>query len=218
MPAISAMPRPRSWATSSSSTCSRKRPPAGDAEGGGGARRRARQALLPGLINANPRGVRFAGRRRLFLPRGIRHGSHGRVRCRAGQAQPACWTRAFESRNWLGAMFMVPAIAILHPVSGLSAGAGLLARHDRHHDRRRRALSSASRTSSRSPRTSVFWLSVFNTIFYTVVASIVKFAHRPLSRAAAQRAAAVQVADPRHRAVALRGADGAVGDRVLVDL
>ena len=34
----------------------------------------------------------------------------------------------------------------------------------------------------------VFWLSVFNTMLYTVVASILKFALRPLPRAAAQPA------------------------------
>ena len=61
-------------------------------------------------------------------------------------------------------------------------------------------------------------LSVFNTLFYTVVASVIKFGARPLAGAAAQQAPAVQVVHPRDRAAAFHRADGAVGDRLLVDL
>ena len=60
-------------------------------------------------------------------------------------------------------------------VSGLSAGPGLLARLHRRQIGRR-AASSAWQLRSRWPTTQVFWLSVFNTIFYTVVASVLKFA------------------------------------------
>ena len=44
---------------------------------------------------------------------------------------------------------------------------------------------------------SVFWLSVFNTLLYTGVASVVQIRGRPLSRAAAQPAHAVQGDHPR---------------------
>ena len=114
-------------------------------------------------------------------------------------------------------MFMVPAIAILILFLAYPLALGFwLGMTDTKIGGAGRYIGFAELRFAREG--SVFWLSVFNTIFYTVVASIVKFAHRPLSRAAAQRAAADEVDDPRDRAVAVRRADGAVGDRVLVDL
>ena len=61
-------------------------------------------------------------------------------------------------------------------------------------------------------------LSVFNTLLYTIVASVIKFARRALSRAAAQQAPAVQGDDPRRGPDPVHRADRALGDRVLVDL
>ena len=61
-------------------------------------------------------------------------------------------------------------------------------------------------------------LALFNTIFYTVVASVIKFGLGPVARAAAEQAPAVQGVHPRDRAAAVHRADRAVGDRVLVDL
>ena len=65
---------------------------------------------------------------------------------------------------------------------------------------------------------SVFWLSVFNTLLYTIRRVDPEIRARPVAGAAAQREPAVQVLLPRHRAAALGGADGAVGHRLLVDL
>jgi len=85
------------------------------------------------------------------------------------------WSRALENRNVLGALFMLPALIILvlflaYPlalgfwlgltdtsIGGTGHFVGLENFVSLAHD-------------------SVFWLSVFNTIFYTVTASIVKFA------------------------------------------
>ena len=65
---------------------------------------------------------------------------------------------------------------------------------------------------------SIFWLSVFNTLLYTSVASVCEIRHRPLPGAAAQPAHAVQGHDPRPRAHSLHRADGALGTGILVDL
>ena len=85
------------------------------------------------------------------------------------------WSRAFESRNFLGAMFMVPAIAILILFLAYPLGLGIW----------------ISFTDARIGRSgefvgvenyewlwddTVFWLSVFNTLLYTSVASAFKFA------------------------------------------
>jgi len=65
---------------------------------------------------------------------------------------------------------------------------------------------------------SVTQLALFNTIFYTVVASIAKFGARPVARAAAEQEPAVPELLSRGGAAAVDRAHGALGDRVLVDL
>ena len=64
----------------------------------------------------------------------------------------------------------------------------------------------------------VFWLSVFNTLVYTIVATVAKFGARAVAGASAQQGNSVQGVHPRHRAPALYRADRAFGDRLLVDL
>ena len=58
----------------------------------------------------------------------------------------------------------------------------------------------------------------FNTIFYTVVASVLKFGSASISRCCSIGDMPIKSLHPRHRAVAVRRADGALGDRLLVDL
>ncbi|WP_441235431.1 carbohydrate ABC transporter permease [Bradyrhizobium sp. 930_D9_N1_4] len=85
------------------------------------------------------------------------------------------WTRAFESRNCLGAMFMVPAIAILILFLAYPLALGFwLGMTDTKIGGAGRYIGFANFVSL--SKDSVFWLSVFNTIFYTVAASAVKFA------------------------------------------
>ena len=65
---------------------------------------------------------------------------------------------------------------------------------------------------------SIFWLSVFNTLLYTIVASVMKFAVGLYLALLLNEQPAVQGDDPRRRADPLHRADRAVGDRLLVDL
>ncbi|MCK1410963.1 sugar ABC transporter permease [Bradyrhizobium sp. 76] len=85
------------------------------------------------------------------------------------------WTRAFESRNFLGATFMVPAIAILILFLAYPLALGFwLGMTDTKIGGAGRYIGFQNFVSL--AKDSVFWLSVFNTIFYTVAASAVKFA------------------------------------------
>ncbi|WP_445221680.1 carbohydrate ABC transporter permease [Bradyrhizobium sp. Pa8] len=85
------------------------------------------------------------------------------------------WTRAFESRHFLGAMFMVPAIAILILFLAYPLALGFwLGMTDTKIGGAGRYIGFQNFISL--SKDSVFWLSVFNTIFYTVFASVVKFA------------------------------------------
>ena len=89
--------------------------------------------------------------------------------------QSSLWTRAFESRHFLGAMFMVPAIAILILFLAYPLALGFwLGMTDTKIGGAGRYIGFANFVSL--SKDSVFWLSVFNTIFYTFTASIVKFA------------------------------------------
>ncbi len=85
------------------------------------------------------------------------------------------WTRAFESRHFLGAMFMVPAIAILILFLAYPLALGFwLGMTDTKIGGAGRYIGFQNFVSL--SKDLVFWLSVFNTIFYTVAASAVKFA------------------------------------------
>ena len=100
----------------------------------------------------------------------------GKVRTAAEQAGGAgAWTRLQTNRNWLGFWFMVPAMAFLILFLAYPLGLGVW----------------LSFTDTRIGRggsfiglenyewiagDDVFWLSVFNTLLYTTVASVLKFA------------------------------------------
>jgi multiple sugar transport system permease protein len=85
------------------------------------------------------------------------------------------WSRALESRNLLGSLFMVPALVILVLFLAYPLALGLwLGMTDTNIGGTGRYVGFANFVSL--SHDSVFWLSVFNTIFYTVTASVVKFA------------------------------------------
>jgi multiple sugar transport system permease protein len=84
-------------------------------------------------------------------------------------------SRALESRNVLGALFMVPALVILVLFLAYPLALGFwLGMTDTNIGGTGRYVGFANFVSL--GRDSVFWLSVFNTIFYTVTASVIKFA------------------------------------------
>ena len=85
------------------------------------------------------------------------------------------WSSAFQSRHFLGAMFMVPAVTILVLFLAYPLALGFwLGMTDTKIGGAGRFIGMANFVSL--AKDSVFWLSVFNTIFYTVTASAVKFA------------------------------------------
>ena len=89
-------------------------------------------------------------------------------------ARASAWTRLKSNRNWLGLWFMLPAAAFLILFLAYPLGLGVW-------------LSFTDAKIGRSGifvglenyewlwDDNVFWLSVFNTLLYTVVASVVKF-------------------------------------------
>jgi multiple sugar transport system permease protein len=84
-------------------------------------------------------------------------------------------SRAFDGRNLLGAMFMLPAAAILLLFLAYPLGLGLwLGLTDTRIGGEGRFIGLENFRSL--AKDTVFWLSVFNTTFYTVVASAIKFA------------------------------------------
>jgi multiple sugar transport system permease protein len=84
-------------------------------------------------------------------------------------------SRAFESRNVLGALFMFPALLILVLFLAYPLALGFwLGMTDTNIGGIGHYVGFANFVSL--AKDSVFWLSVFNTIFYTVTASVVKFA------------------------------------------
>ncbi len=98
----------------------------------------------------------------------------GRTGSKAALREPTLWDRLKVNRNWLGFWFMLPAAAFLILFLAYPLGLGVW----------------LSFTDTRIGRTgvftgldnyewlwddSIFWLSVFNTILYTTVASVFKF-------------------------------------------
>src|SRR5437763_10556992 len=94
---------------------------------------------------------------------------------RSAPAKPLAWRRLAGNRDWLGLWFMLPAAAFLLLFLAYPLGLGVW----------------LSFTDARIGRSgefvgienyewlwddSVFWLSVFNTMLYTIVASTIKFA------------------------------------------
>ena len=93
---------------------------------------------------------------------------------RTGLGEPSAWQRLRANRNWVGYWFMLPALAILILFLAYPLGLGVW----------------LSFTDAKIGREgvfigienyewlwddSIFWLSVFNTLLYTIVASIAKF-------------------------------------------
>ena len=127
------------------------------------------------------------------------------------------WDRLKANREWLGFWFMLPAAAFLVLFLAYPLGLGVW----------------LSFTDARIGRSgvfiglenyewlwgdSVFWLSVFNTLLYTVRRQRPEVRGRALSGPAPEPAHAVQGHHPCRRADPLHRADGALGDRLLVDL
>jgi multiple sugar transport system permease protein len=93
----------------------------------------------------------------------------------ARTVRTSLWSRALESRNFLGVMFMLPAVAILVLFLAYPLALGFyLGTTDTKIGGAGRFIGLDNFVSL--AKDSVFWLSVFNTIFYTVTASVVKFA------------------------------------------
>jgi multiple sugar transport system permease protein len=93
---------------------------------------------------------------------------------RTGVGEPSAWQRLKANRNWVGYWFMLPALAILVLFLAYPLGLGVW----------------LSFTDAKIGREgvfvgienyewlwddSIFWLAVFNTLLYTIVASIAKF-------------------------------------------
>src|SRR5215469_15372333 len=94
---------------------------------------------------------------------------------RAASAVAIRRPRALESRNLLGLLFMLPAAALLLTFLTYPLGLGVwLGFTDTRIDGQGRFIGLDNFGSL--ARDSVFWLSVFNTLLYTVVASVIKFA------------------------------------------
>jgi multiple sugar transport system permease protein len=87
----------------------------------------------------------------------------------------AGWQRLRASRNWLGFWFMLPAAAFLVLFLAYPLGLGLWLSLTDARIGRSGAFVGLENYQWLSDD-SVFWLSVFNTFVYTVVASVVKFA------------------------------------------
>ena len=93
----------------------------------------------------------------------------------AQEPRASLLSRALESRNALGALFMVPALLILVLFLAYPLALGFwLGLTDTNIGGTGRYVGVGNFVSL--AHDSVFWLSVFNTIFYTVTASVVKFA------------------------------------------
>src|ERR1700716_3926409 len=89
--------------------------------------------------------------------------------------EPTAWDRLKTNRNWLGLWFMVPAAAILLLFLAYPLGLGVwLSFTDAKIGRAGEFVGLENYEWLSEDKT--FWLSVFNTLLYTVVASVIKFA------------------------------------------
>jgi multiple sugar transport system permease protein len=94
---------------------------------------------------------------------------------RTTPGEPSAWRRLQSNRNWLGWWFMLPAAAFLILFLAYPLGLGIwLSFTDARLGRTGEFVGLENYDFLRDD--SVFWLSVFNTLLYTTVASIVKFA------------------------------------------
>ena len=125
--------------------------------------------------------------------------------------------RLLDDRNVLGLLMIAPAAAFLLVFLAYPLGLGFwLGMTDATIGQPGRFVGFANFISLAHDQ--IFWLSVFNTTFYTVVASALKFGLGLYLALLLNRRTADEIAHPRRRAVAVCHADRAVGDRLLVDL
>ncbi|MFZ5732733.1 MAG: carbohydrate ABC transporter permease [Pseudomonadota bacterium] len=93
---------------------------------------------------------------------------------RAPITEPTAWIRLRSNRNWLGWWFMAPALAILILFLAYPLGLGVwLSFTDTKIGRGGQFIGFENYDWLRDD--SIFWLSVFNTLLYTIVASAAKF-------------------------------------------
>ncbi|MGE0283020.1 MAG: carbohydrate ABC transporter permease [Rhizobiaceae bacterium] len=95
----------------------------------------------------------------------------------AGASSPAttAWRRLKANRNWLGFWFMLPAMAFLILFLAYPLGLGIwISFTDAKIGRAGQFI--AFENYEWLSDDSIFWLSVFNTLLYTIVASAIKFA------------------------------------------
>src|SRR4051794_12388854 len=89
--------------------------------------------------------------------------------------EPGAWARLQTNHNWLGFWFMVPAAAFLILFHAYPLGLGVwLSFTDARLGRDGVFVGFENYDFLRED--SIFWLSVFNTLLYTIVASTIKFA------------------------------------------
>jgi multiple sugar transport system permease protein len=92
----------------------------------------------------------------------------------ASIAEPTRWTRLKSNRDWLGYWFMLPALAILILFLAYPLGLGVwLSFTDTKIGRAGVFIGLENYEWLQGD--SIFWMSVFNTLLYTIVASIIKF-------------------------------------------
>jgi len=93
---------------------------------------------------------------------------------RAPISEPTTWIRLRTNRNWLGWWFMAPALAILILFLAYPLGLGVwLSFTDTKIGRSGQFIGFENYEWLQGD--SIFWLSVFNTLLYTIVASVAKF-------------------------------------------
>ncbi len=97
------------------------------------------------------------------------------LKATAPSAQTSFWTTLATNRNWLGVWFMLPAAAFLVLFLVYPLGLGIWLSFTDAHIGQSGAFVGVENYDWLSDD-DVFWLSVFNTLLYTTVASIIKFA------------------------------------------
>ena len=131
--------------------------------------------------------------------------------------QQTALARALDNRGVLGALFMLPAAALLLLFLTYPLGPRHLSRLHRRQDRPRRAVGRPREFRVPVGRRRHAARAVQHALLYDRRQRH-QVRARPLARAAAQQAPPVQGGLAGGRAAAVHRADGAVGDRVLVDL
>src|SRR5262245_43904852 len=101
--------------------------------------------------------------------------NRGHVPARSAPAKALAWQRLAGNRDWLGFWFMLPAAAVLLLFLAYPLGLGVwLSFTDAKIGRSGEFVGLENYEWLSDDKT--FWLSVFNTLLYTVVASVIKFA------------------------------------------